>query len=114
MAGFAIGLVLLTAASILFLNGLLRYFESREAVKQASPAGTGIEARKLPPEPRLQANAVQDLKQMQAEEDRTLSSYGWVDQHKGVVRIPIGRAIDLLAQRGLPAARAQIVEGQTK
>ena len=32
-----------------------------------------------------------------------LQGYHWVDQPAGVVQIPIERAIDLLAQRGLPA-----------
>ena len=31
-----------------------------------------------------------------------MHSYGWVDQQAGVVRIPIDRAMELLAQRGLP------------
>ncbi len=31
-----------------------------------------------------------------------MHSYGWVDQPAGVVRIPIDRAMELLAQRGLP------------
>jgi hypothetical protein len=34
---------------------------------------------------------------------RRLSSYGWVDREAGIVRIPIDRAMDLLAERGLPA-----------
>ena len=43
---------------------------------------------------------------MRAAEDQILNGYRWVDQAKGQVRIPIDRAIDMLAQRGLPA-RAQ-------
>jgi hypothetical protein len=31
-----------------------------------------------------------------------LNSYGWVDQPKGIVRIPVAQAIDILAKRGLP------------
>ena len=40
---------------------------------------------------------------IRAAEDQILNSYGWVDRSKGIVRIPIDRAIDLLAKRGLPA-----------
>jgi hypothetical protein len=36
------------------------------------------------------------------QEEKTLHSYGWVDQRAGVVRIPIDRAMELVAQRGLP------------
>jgi hypothetical protein len=35
-------------------------------------------------------------------ENDVLESYDWVDQNNGVVRIPIDRAMDLVAQRGLP------------
>jgi hypothetical protein len=99
---FVVGLILLTVASTFVLNNLFRYFEMRENANQSPPTGSDIVAPKLPPEPRLQDNAVQDLQQMRAAEDQLLNSYGWVDQRKGVVRIPINRAIDLLAQRGLP------------
>lgn len=97
----AIGLVLFITASVVMLNGLSRYSEMHENASQGLPTGTNIDLRNLPPEPRLQIDAVRDLLQIQAAEERTLTSYGWVDQRKGVVRIPIDRAIDLLAQRGL-------------
>jgi len=41
------------------------------------------------------------LRQQQSEK---LNSYGWVDRSNGIVRIPIDRAMDLIASRGLPAA----------
>jgi hypothetical protein len=34
-----------------------------------------------------------------------LQSYGWIDQQKGVVRIPIERAMELTAERGLPVRK---------
>lgn len=42
---------------------------------------------------------------MRAEEDKILNSYDWVDKEKGIVRIPIQRAIDILASKGLPARK---------
>ena len=35
--------------------------------------------------------------------DAILDSYGWVDPDKGIVRIPIDQAIDIVAQKGLPS-----------
>jgi hypothetical protein len=35
-------------------------------------------------------------------QDEKLNSYGWIDRSNGIVQIPIERAMDLLAQRGLP------------
>ena len=42
-------------------------------------------------------------KQLNTRENETLEGYGWVDKKKGAVRIPISKAIDLLAEQGLPA-----------
>jgi len=38
---------------------------------------------------------------LNAQEDARLSSYGWVDKNTGIVHVPIDRAIDLIAQRGI-------------
>jgi hypothetical protein len=39
------------------------------------------------------------LRQLRAKERDVLHHYGWVDKNQGVVRIPIDRAIDLLASQ---------------
>jgi hypothetical protein len=31
-----------------------------------------------------------------------LSTYGWVDRQNGTARIPIERAMDIIAEQGLP------------
>ena len=43
-----------------------------------------------------------DWQALQAQQEATLHSYGWVDRQAGVVHIPIDQAIDLVLQRGLP------------
>jgi hypothetical protein len=51
-----------------------------------------------PPNPALQ--------NLRVEEARVLGGYGWVDREKGIVHIPVERAMDLLveeARRNLPA-----------
>ena len=63
----------------------------------ALPAGTV-----LPPAPRLQPSPEVEMDEMLAAEERELSSYGWVDRERGIVRIPIDEAIDRLAAEGLP------------
>ncbi|PYX87325.1 MAG: hypothetical protein DMG68_12200 [Acidobacteria bacterium] len=37
-------------------------------------------------------------------EEEILNSYGWVDPKAGVAHIPIEKAMELLAQRGLPTS----------
>jgi hypothetical protein len=56
----------------------------------------------MPPEPRLQTQPSADLARLRRDEDQTLGSYKWIDPPQGIVQIPIDRAIDLLAERGLP------------
>ena len=58
------------------------------------------------PQPRLETDETTEINDFRMQEEQTLNSYGWVDQQAGVVRIPIDRAMALLAQRGLahPAA----------
>jgi hypothetical protein len=53
------------------------------------------------PQPRLERNERLEINDFRLEEEQTLYSYGWVDQQAGIVRIPIERAMELIAQRGL-------------
>ena len=99
---FAIGLVVVCVVSIGMLFGLLKFFQSRE---ETSVANT-VEPTKLFPQPQLQKTPILDLKAIRAEEDKLLNGYAWVDAPKGVVRIPVDRAIEVLAKRGLPSRSA--------
>jgi hypothetical protein len=57
------------------------------------------------PTPRVQMdNGDQDIADLHAREDLLLDNYTWIDQAKGTVRIPIDRAMELIAQQGLPVA----------
>jgi hypothetical protein len=53
------------------------------------------------PQPRLERNERLEINDFRLHEEQTLYSYGWVDQQAGIVRIPIDRAMELIAQRGL-------------
>lgn len=56
----------------------------------------------LPPEPRLQEHPDLELRELRAHEAQVLNQYQWSDQKNGILHIPINRAMDLIAQRGLP------------
>jgi hypothetical protein len=92
---FAIGLMLLCIFAMVILLGYFKYLQSTIPLAGGTPP--------QPPQPRLETAPRLDLQAMHEAEDTILNSYAWVDQSKGVVRIPIAKAIDLLAQRGLPA-----------
>jgi hypothetical protein len=59
------------------------------------------------PEPAKRApiDLYEQLAGLRKSEDETLTSYGWVDRKAGVVRIPIERALDLVAERGVPKGK---------
>lgn len=54
------------------------------------------------PKPRLQRDDVQEMREQLYGEEAKLQSYGWVDKDSGEARIPINRAMELVAARGLP------------
>jgi hypothetical protein len=54
------------------------------------------------PEPRLETDERGEINDFRYREEETLNSYGWVDQNAGIVHIPIDRAMQLVAERGLP------------
>jgi hypothetical protein len=66
------------------------------------PQDTASQRRRLPPAPRLQDNITvkTDIRDMRLAEDQLLHEYGWLDERAGRARIPISRAIDLMAGDG--------------
>lgn len=106
--------VILTGAVLLIVVwavvGLLFFYFSYLSHYRAevSPPSIPYEegAQKLPPEPRIQASPAADLQTLRAKENSLLTHYRWIDQSKGVVAIPIDRAIELIAQRGIPPQKA--------
>ena len=55
------------------------------------------------PQPRLQTDDTRDMQMLRDEEDLQLDNYMWKDRNAGTVVIPIDRAIELTAERGLPS-----------
>ena len=48
---------------------------------------------------------VKDMEEMRAADEKALNTPGWVDQEKGIVRLPIDVAKQLVVQRGLPVVK---------
>jgi hypothetical protein len=100
---FAAAMAVFVAAAMVLMAILFSYFTERETVLDTSVSPLANEAPLAPSGPQLQPNPPVDLERLRREEDDYLSSYGWVDQREGLVHIPIERAIELMAERGLPA-----------
>lgn len=98
---FAAGLVAAAIITYAGVAGLFHVFK-QDYPSPAAPSRI-TEPRILAPEPRLQNNPRIDLDQFRGAEEAKLNSYGWIDKEEGVIRIPIERAMDLIAERGLPA-----------
>ena len=104
------GLWLTVSALVIYavLFGMFQYFDRQAAA--ADPARNPLLAGQKPPaspaarfpEPRLQSNAAAELEKARAQEDEILHSYGWVDRNTGVVRMPVERAMQMVAERGVP------------
>src|ERR1700677_3501600 len=57
------------------------------------------------PTPRLQTDdGNQEIAEMHTREDLLLDNYSWVDRTSGKIRIPISRAMQIIAEHGLPVA----------
>lgn len=98
VAWSAVALMIMIAVLFFALRGLYGVFTDRRPSNAIAPQNGAPS-----PEPRLQVDEVRDLGRLHEHEDSILNSYGWVDQKAGIVRIPIERAMDIVAQRGLPA-----------
>lgn len=96
-------LVVLTALAFVTMRWLFVAYDVREQRQGPPPHALAAERPALPPEPRLQANPLLDLRQLRQAEDAVLNTYGWVDARQGVVRIPVERAMELLVRNPPPA-----------
>jgi hypothetical protein len=102
IALFAAALALAIVAVLAVSRWLFEYAAFRQA-KQQVAASPLAHTREATPEPRLQLQGAKELQEMRKAEDAVLNSYGWIDKGSGVVRIPVDRAIEVLAEKGLPA-----------
>jgi len=103
--GFGIGLAVVT----FFVHILMVWMWNAEvaAVDASNPPRVFpiavLQDEREPPEPRLQTNPKQDLRDLRAAEDQVLNGYSWVDRNSNIVRIPVADAMRLTLQRGLPS-----------
>jgi hypothetical protein len=113
---FLIGLAVFGVLVHFVIAGMLRYMDRTEQVRQTKLGPTMPSLRPTQPdtrsvkpqditqfpEPRLEGNERIEINAFRLNEERLLHSYSYVDQQRGVLRIPIERAMQLIAERGLP------------
>jgi hypothetical protein len=98
----AVGLTLVCLLSLWVTRRMFRSFEAT-AQRLDAPVHPLAPAQEMPPPPTLQWTPRVDLDQHEEAMREQLDRYGWIDRPQGIVHIPIERAIELTAERGLPA-----------
>lgn len=100
---FTLGLSIAVTFVVLLMIALYNHLESAESASDG--IGHPLALPSEPPAPRLQTATADDLTAHRAREDELLERYGWIDREAGIVRLPIERALELTAERGLPARK---------
>ena len=98
----AVGIIAAGAGMLLLLRSMEK--KGRASEREIPPMIAASLAR-TPPEPRLEPYPLAPRAKLRAEEDAILTTYGWVDKDRGLARVPIDRAMELLVERGLPPAK---------
>jgi hypothetical protein len=111
---FLLILFVATAFVFVIVKGLDFGLKKLDESKQGQ-AATQVETqgRQLPPGPLLQGAPgkddkpsllpLEDMEKVRKETNQMINSYGWVDKPGGIARIPINRAKDMIAEKGLAA-----------
>ena len=109
---FMAGLAVITVIIYFIVFGMYRFLDTYEKAHQPamSPMVTPrVDTRVVTdaetqvfPQPRLEKDEGTNLRESIEDQDRKLATYDWVDKDKGVVQIPIDRAMELIVERGLP------------
>src|ERR1700722_20759040 len=119
---FLLGLAVAGIFTYFVVDGLYGYLQKRSEAEQApvsplvtnAPTDTRHISKDYPqgafPNPRLEEDERGQLNDIRIKEEQTLSSYDYIDKSAGTVRIPIERAMDLIAQRGLPVRAESAIE----
>ena len=101
---FGAVLALVSVVCLALVGGFFFFLERKTEATEERPMPVETEhpataEQKLPPEPRLEIDEQAALARTREAENQRLTTYGWVDKSSGVVRIPIARAMELMAER---------------
>jgi hypothetical protein len=100
VVGAGVGLLLGTLGIVFLLWFVFVYFRSAHPAPEPRPGVAPVFQSMR--QPVLQASPNSDLEALRARDFRILNHYTWVDRTKGVVSIPIDRAIEKLVSEGMP------------
>lgn len=115
LATLAITMVITGAIVVWMFDLFLK--EAEEADVPPSPLAQSSEPAP-PPGPLLQVAERLDLRLHRESQEKLIHETAWIDRDRGVVRIPIERAIEITAEHGFPdwppVAQGVAAEGEAK
>jgi hypothetical protein len=98
--GFGGGVIAVTLLAMAVMWWMSTSFKRQEEAKDGAPSPLAeAQLDPIPPGPRLQATPPRDMDELRKRDRETLTTYGWVDKSGGVARIPVDRAIEILADK---------------
>ncbi len=98
LAGLVVSLIIVVLA-VAWLFDLLA-----DRAAEADPPKSRLAKLRdtVPPAPRLQESPAFEMRMMRDEQAAALGQTRWIDQQTKVVQVPVERAMQLIAERGLP------------
>jgi hypothetical protein len=107
LVAWVLGLVVVLTVAVITAWIFFEVLARHAARTDPKVSPLAVTESKVRPEPRLLEREHDDLTSVRREEDQVLHGYDWVDKAHGVVRIPIDRAMELIAKEGLPSRPAR-------
>jgi mono/diheme cytochrome c family protein len=97
-----LGLVVAIVIVLILAAGLFGFYTAQTGSPQPFSPFV-IDAEGLTPlEIEQRIDAPQEREQLYAAQEERISSYAWLDRESGIAAIPIERAMEIIAQQGLP------------
>ena len=99
--GLAVGSLIVA----LIVYGVFQHLANKPLTTAPPNPLAETDQQRIPPAPRIEEHPAIELKDLHAEEDQILNTYGWTDKSAGIVRIPLERAMELQLERGFPTRK---------
>ncbi len=100
-----VAVVIMTFVAYVVSTFVVHYVNAQPPISDVTPTPMAVEQRSLPfaPGVRLQVSVESALKEVRAAQHEEATTYGVVSAEPEIFRIPVETAMDIVAERGLPA-----------
>lgn len=102
---FVLGLMALAVIVPLVLSIFMTRFKAESIAAKEQIPPLFKDARGQYPPPNTPVGPRAELAKHREREQEISMTYGWTDQDAGIARVPIDRAVEILAERGLPKVK---------